>query len=67
MFHCAEQMQSLILQGCFHIDHLKRESFCVVTLNQFNTGFFDVTISLEAGANHGPICNLHQCDDVETS
>ena len=61
-------VQSLTLEGCFHIQLLKVESFSVLTGNQILRGgptrmIYDITTSLEA--NPGPIFNIHKCD-VET-
>ena len=61
-------VQSLTLEGCFHIHLLKVERFTVITENQILRGvptimICDITNSLEA--NPGPIFNLHKCD-VET-
>ena len=61
-------VQSLILEGCFHINLLNVESFSVLSENPMLRGghtnmICDIINSLEA--NSGPIFNLYMCD-VET-
>ena len=61
-------VQSLTLEGCFHIHLLKVESFSVLIEKQILRGrpmgtICDITNSL--AANPSPVCNLHKCD-VET-
>ena len=58
-------VQSLTLEGCFHIHLLKMESFSVFIENPILKGgpmsmICDVTKSLEA--SRGPVYNLKKCD-----